>query len=197
MCKNRPSFIFLLLLNSAVNIFSQELPMVMYVNTKDGLDQRDTPSLTGEKTGTLLYGESIIVYERGGNVTIDGITNYWYKTSGRSGWCWIFGGYLSNEMPIDAEPVLGRWNTDRGDRLYWYFSPQHKIWSGRKETDVGFYGNWTLSGNVLTIDLIPTEFMTYESATISINITVIDKDNVLLLYNDGTVERLARNNSIY
>ena len=97
-----------------LNIFSQDLPKVMYVNSKDGLNQRNTPDLASEKVGTLLYGERIIVYEKSGNVTIDGITSCWYKTSKNSGGqCWVFGGYLSDEMPSGAAPVLGYWSTVR------------------------------------------------------------------------------------
>jgi hypothetical protein len=181
----------------ALNLFSQDLPRVMYVNSKEGLNQRSAPLITAEKVGTLLYGERIIVYERSNNITIEGITNYWYRTSKSSGgWCWVFGGYLSDEMPIDVEPVLGRWNTDRGDNLYWYFTPQHKVSSGRKETDIGIYGNWKLSGNILTIDLIPTEFMTYDVDTIIIEISIVDKDTIIFLHNNGIIEKITRNNNI-
>jgi hypothetical protein len=193
------SYIILIIfiINFVFNLFSQDLPKVMYVNSKEGLNQRTAPLLTAERVGTLLYGERIIVYERGDNITIDGITNFWYRTSKSfGGWCWVFGGYLSDEMPFDVEPVLGMWNTDKGNNLYWYFTPHHKVRSGRKETDIGIYGDWRLSGNILTIDLIPTETMTYNADTIIIEITIIDRNNILFLYRDGTVEKITRNNNI-
>ena len=42
-------FIILFSVINISNIVSQELPKVMYVNTKDGLNQRDSPSVNGKK----------------------------------------------------------------------------------------------------------------------------------------------------
>jgi hypothetical protein len=198
MVRNKFYSIFLSFLTVFIfDVASQELPKVMYVNSRDGLNKRDVPSADGKKIGVLLHGERVVVYERSDDVIIDGITNCWYKISGnRGGWCWIFGGYLSDKMPVDADPILGRWNTDKGENFYWDFTPQHKIWSGKKETDIGIYGNWTLFENILTIDLIPTEFMSYSIEKIIIRITVIDNDNILFLYGDGSTEKLTRNDNI-
>jgi len=99
---------------NAVSISSQEFPKVMYVNSKEGLIQRKSPSLNGERIGVFLHGERIIVYEKGDNITIDGISNFWYRAHVYNGWGWVFGGYLSEELPIDVESILGTWNTDQG-----------------------------------------------------------------------------------
>jgi hypothetical protein len=189
---------------SITNIFSQDFPKVMYVNAIDGLHQWSFPQLSSEKTGTsLLYGERIVVYERSDYVTIDGITDYWYKTDRRiegsntGSFSWVFGGYLSDEMPINVEYVLGYWNTDMDNRNFWLFTPYNRFSSARKGgTDIGFFGNWTLSGNILTLDVIPVETMSYTAEKIIIEITVIDKDNILFTYEDNTIERLSRSNNL-
>jgi hypothetical protein len=124
---------------SVINIFSQDFPKVMYVNAIDGLDQWSFPQLSSEKTGTpLLYGERIVVYERSDYVTIDGITDYWYKTNRRiegtnmGGFSWVFGGYLSDEIPLNVEYVLGYWDTDMDSRNFWLFTPYNSFSSARK-----------------------------------------------------------------
>ena len=185
---------------SGFYIFSQNFPLVMYVNTNDGLNQRKEPQLSSEKVGTLLYGERVILTERSTSVTIDGITDYWYKMYRQVppfGWCWVFGGYLSNVIPLDVEPILGRWDTDRDNRNFWDFSPNHKFRSARKgPTDMGTYGNWTLVENILTLELIPVETMSYNYRLIKIELIVIDKDNIHFLHENGTVEKLIRNNNV-
>jgi len=69
----------------------------MYVNANNGINQYSAPQLSSEKIGAFLFGEGIFVYERGNNETIDGITDYWYKTDWRidgtnkGGYAWVFG----------------------------------------------------------------------------------------------------------
>jgi len=46
------------------------------------------------------------------------------------------------------------------------------------------------------LDVIPVEMMSYTARKIIIEITVIDKDNILFTYEDNTIERLSRSNSI-
>ena len=129
--------------------FSQEFPRVMYVNSIEGLNLRNEPSLNGNKIGALLHGERILVYEWSNSVTINGISNFWYRTkrSGTNLFGWVFGGYLSEDFPIDADVILGMWNTDQGKRMYWYFGPDYKFNSGVKETDRGIYGDWNRQFN--------------------------------------------------
>jgi hypothetical protein len=100
-------------------------------------------------------------------------------------------------MPLDVELVLGYWDTDRDSRLYWLFTPDNRfrsLWKG--PTDHGIYGNWRLSGNILTLDVIPNEITSYNGEkTMIIEITIVDKDNILFTYKDGTVEKLTRSNN--
>ncbi|MCL2832614.1 MAG: SH3 domain-containing protein [Treponema sp.] len=70
--------IFLLVIKT---IIADELPSVRYVISKDGLNQRETASISSKKIGTLLYGTRIIIYSKNDQKsTFDGITDYWYKS---------------------------------------------------------------------------------------------------------------------
>ena len=175
---------------------ADNLPAVRYVASKEGLNQRESASVSSRKIGTLLYGSRVIVVEKSiERVTIDGITDHWYRCQGRER-SWVFGGYLSTTMPDDTDSVLGYWNTDRGERYYWYFHPDHTVSSGRKETDVGWKGNWVLSENKLIINITITEFHTGESEVLDITVTVINRDRIILNFSNGNKEELVRNNSI-
>jgi hypothetical protein len=197
--------IILVFFVSAISIFSQDFPKVMYVYGINSLNQWSSPQLSSDGVGTLLYGERIVVYERGNNVTIDGITDYWYRTERRidgsnmGGFSWVFGGYLSAEMPLDVEPVLGYWDTDVDSRDFWLFTPYNNIFSSARKgsSDLGFYGNWILSGNKLILNIIPVETTSYSGErTIIIEITVVNRDNILFTYEDGRVEKLTRSNNL-
>lgn len=184
-------------------IFADDLPSVRYVNSKDGLNYRDSPSFSGKKLGTLLHGSRIVVHERTSDKeTIDGITDYWYRCSGGisgggGGFYWVFGGYLSKTMPADTEPFLGYWNTDRGTREYWSFRPDHTVSSGRKETGIGWIGTWTLSGDKITIERRPIEaYHKVEIEVVEIIIRIIDRDKISLHFSDGNDEYLTRNNGL-
>ncbi|MDR2941545.1 MAG: SH3 domain-containing protein [Treponema sp.] len=194
----------LLFFLSVISIFSQDFPRVKYVNARDGLSQRSLPQLSSDRIGTLLYGERIIVFERSNSITIDGITNYWYKTerridgSNRGGFSWVFGGYLSDEMPLDVELVFGYWDTDINNNRYWLFTPYNIFHSATKGgRSFGFYGNWILSGNTLTLNILPVETTNHiGEKTIIIEITVVNKDNLIFTYEDGRNEKLTRSNNI-
>ena len=196
-------FVVFMFFISAISCFSQDFPLVMYVNARSGLNQRSSPQLSSDRIGTLLYGERIIVFERSNSVTIDGITDYWYRTerridgSNRGGFSWVFGGYLSEEMPLDVEPVLGYWDTDVDNNRYWLFTPYNIFHSAAKGgRSFGFYGNWVFSENILTLSVIPVETSSYSGeTTIIINVTVIDRINLIFTYADGTNEILTRSNN--
>jgi len=194
--------VFCIFLLSAVMAFADDLPAVRYVASKEGLNRRESPSATSSKLGTLLHGSRVIAHERSNNLeTIDGITDYWYRctggiSGGGGGFYWVFGGYLSTTMPEDTEPVLGYWNTDRGVRYYWDFTPDYTAGSGIKETGIGWQGPWKLSGNRLTVTRAPIEFHVGESGTIEIIITIIDRDKLIFTFPDGSREVLTRNNGL-
>jgi len=83
------------------------------------------------------------------------------------------------------------------NRLYWNFRPDHKMNAGKKESDSMIYGDWYLSENILTIDLIPIEIMAYTKETIVIYIEIVDRDNIIFFHEDDKREQLTRNNKIY
>jgi len=102
-CKVIILFIFIFI---EQKIFAQtnEFPLNMYVTSEEGLNVRSSPSLNGTRIGIFIFGERITIQEKGLTSTIDGVTDYWYKTVFYNGDSlvsgWVFGGYLSNEPPL-------------------------------------------------------------------------------------------------
>jgi len=195
-----PVFVFLILFIN-FNAFSQDLqpgfPKLMFVNAKAGLRERTEPSIRGNINRTLLYGETVQVFFRQNTaVTIDGITDYWYSTlwSNNSD-SWIFGGYLSEELPSDLPVIIGRWDDKNNEIQYYDFSVNHRYAEGYKETGMGIWGTWRLDGNTLTImqdsamgDIIidpPEEWI--------LQLNIIDRNNINLLMSDNRVIMLSRN----
>jgi len=143
-----------LLFCSATALFSQaqEFPKIMYVTATNGLRQRLTPSTDGKVVGTFLYCEPIRVREKSKNtVTIDGITDYWYKVDSDNyfeegyftkyvKYSYVFGGYLLDKPPSDA-PVTkfeGYWVGDpNSDGTTYIFSGNtfiHSHWHGEYQS---------------------------------------------------------------
>jgi len=160
----------------------------MYVTAKAGLTQRENPSADSKALGLFLFGQMVDVHERGRKVTIGDITGYWYKTyNSNSADVWIFGGYLSKELPEDAPVILGEWEyavpTEHaelvGDPRY-YFGADGKyavIW------DDPAGGKWKLNGNVITTtSQVCVEGNCGPVATEIALLTVIDRNNIVLEY---------------
>jgi len=161
--------------------------------------------------GTFLYGERLILIAQSENLeTIDGLTDYWYALPAAPEWrhgiAWVFGGYLSSAMPEDASPVLGEWKIEGQDEgYYWDFSPNGYAVHGHPVSGGGllyggsqFGGDWTLQGNNLTI--IAKGFQTQwgrgnnRSETIEIFVTIINRDRIVFIFNDGSEHVLIRDN---
>jgi hypothetical protein len=110
--------------SSVITLFSQttEFPKIMYVTAVDGLRQRQNPSTNSKIIGTFLYCEPIRIYSKSENtVTIDGITDYWYKTGCDTyfegvyiRYSWVFGRYISEKLPSGAPvtKIEGYWVGD-------------------------------------------------------------------------------------
>jgi len=189
----------MLLLN--INVFSQTsekgFPKLMYVTAKDGLRERAEPSTNSKINRTLIYGEFVQVFARQNTpVTINGITDYWYSTIyylDRSD-SWLFGGYLSEELPKDLPVIIGRWDVEGegNSRRYYQFEPNNEYAEGIKETDMGFFGTWKLNGNIITIYLSRAGNIDEIEKTETIYLTIIDRNNIQLKFNGGTVN-LKRN----
>ena len=187
--------VFLLLLIIIFNLSSQssEDSKIMYVTSKEGLRQRMEPSINSESIGVFLFGERIIVYERGPMETINGITNYWYRshtahssTNNIHSWCWVFGGYLSNELPEDAVVILGRWDDINDNRWVYEFDPNNGYMRGINNSGMLERGKWVLDGNTITITFAPDDIEI-------VILTVLDRNNILLDFPDRQVI-LRRNN---
>ena len=182
-------FAFLLMFITAA-LFSQSLerdfPKLMFVTSREGLRVRAEPSINAKIKGTLVYGEHVQVLSRqSASVTIDGITDYWYNSSQHDGW--IFGGYLSEELPPDLPVIIGRWNiiNNKGLGIVFY-QRNHDFAFGAKETSSGIGGTWRIDGNQITVDLElhppPLEEGEIEYKTIYIQLKVIDKNNIELTF---------------
>ena len=79
-----------------------------YVDSEDGLNVRDEPSLSGKKIAKLLHNDYVIPVEIGEKTTIDGIEDFWVKIllypehrkdKTKDEYGWVFGAYLSDTIP--------------------------------------------------------------------------------------------------
>jgi len=122
---------------------------VMYVISINGLDEKVYPSVDSQTLRTFLYCERIIVYDKSKEtVTIDGITNFWYKivcntsyTDDSWMYSYVFGGYLSEQLPKDAPITIlnGYWMGDPllNENMSYLFSGNTFIlwqWHGELES---------------------------------------------------------------
>ena len=88
-------------------------PQIMYATAKSGLRGRVEPSTDGNRIVTYSYGTAIQILEKSSTpVTIDGVTDYWYKTKADVtvdgkfyDYSWVFGGYLSENSPFTGWPA--------------------------------------------------------------------------------------------
>jgi len=203
--------IIMLLLN--INVFAQTqekgYPKLMYVTAKDGLRERMSPSTNSIIKNTLVYGEHVQVFARQDKpVTINGITDYWYCTTGSTSEDrWAFGGYLSEELPNDLPVFLGFWDSAEEiekNGYSWFFvdisannSAYNSFGVGKKSSGNVSFGKWRIieetNGNIFKIEVThewyDEDTGKVKSTTSYHKITIIDKDNIL--YKDSI--RLKRN----
>jgi len=202
--------IIILIFGFGFNLFSQttEFPSFMYVNSKEGLRLRLEPSLNSRIIGIVLHGERIRVYEKSDiPINIDGITGYWYKTDGKyyeGRWyssALVFGGYLNEKLPEDVHAILGYWDVVDKSENYYYFRPDYTFTEGYKETDRGFFGTWSIDENKLTIVITrpimdSDEILKYKPETIIITLLINTRDYLILIYPNGEIIKLKRNNGL-
>jgi hypothetical protein len=170
---------------------SNEFPYSMFVTSREGLRVRSSPSLNSETKDRYLYAQMVRVYARSENRdTIDGITDYWYKVQDNQ-WVseWVFGGYLSNTFPREANIFLGRWlykanDTNSARWSHHFFNFDNSYVEGPLERGGASYGRWSINNNILTITMthgIDEGGRSNYSAERRYRIEVIDNNNINLI----------------
>jgi hypothetical protein len=181
--KLRKAFFFVSLIFAGATIFAQDasFPKIMYVTSTDGLKVRAEPSLSGDRVDTLLFASRIVVFDRKNQMTIDGITDYWYRIH-RDDEKWVFGGYVSENFPKIAPIILGRWDDPSDPSQYYRFHPDRGFAEGTKESDAGVHGTWSLDGNNIILHLTGSGPEVEIDETVEVRLTVIDINNIRLTF---------------
>jgi len=164
-----------------------ETPKRMFVTNINGLEERLSPSVDSELLGSFLYCEMVDVYDKGGEyVTIDGVSDYWYKIkcyherveyeelpgglvigSVISGtYSYVFGGYLSEKLqlpkdaPIEMTVLNGYWKGINTDTSYLFSGNTFVEWQ-----DEEFYENrGTFSFEAIDeLDIIICRYLRHKS----------------------------------
>jgi hypothetical protein len=174
---------------------SSDFPETMYVNATDGLIRRSEPSIDSIRIGTYSHGEKVTVLERSQHpVTIEGITDYWYKTQ-VDYWVdehynssWVFGSYLSENRPLNIPVIIGSWRDDRANPYYYKFRANYSFLIGLSETNAGYEGTWSLNENIIKLEILYNNMDADED---EFELIVMDFENINLLFKSGEV-RLKR-----
>ena len=197
-----------IILFSVNNLFSQttRLYKIMYVTPRAGLNQRSEPSINGERIGALMFGQRIVVNIQGPEATIDGITDHWYgiliqpSRVGQEQYRWIFGGYLSEELPLDAPVIFGLWDNLDSIDLSYRFDPDGYYSFSLKETGNAQWGKWELDNNILTITLTHSNLsglLVTLNEVVTIRLNEIDRNNIILIYPNGDQLKLTRDLGLF
>jgi len=196
-----------------INPIVQDKRKTMYVNLSSGLIGYAEPSESSTVIKTLLHGQRIVINEITNQPdTIDEITNYWYRTYywNESNWAfgdtfWLFGAYLSEDLPFDAHIFLGKWHY-RDQFISEYdceFITHYNFYAAggyRKDSHMNIVniGKWNLDGNSLTIqshDLNLEEGKWNEEYEIlNAQIIILDRSNINLIWHDEKISELVRCN---
>ena len=161
-------------------------PKLMYVTNRAGINEYSETSINSNELGTLKYGEMIQVFVKSDKIdTVNGISDYWYRTrfydhDNR----WIFGGYLSEELPDDFPTIMGLWDVIGDEKRYFRFNLDYRYSEGYKGTGIGLFGVWILNENMVTIEIRRYSDLfidVYEVImTFDIKYNIIDRNNIEL-----------------
>jgi len=177
---------------------------VRYVNAANGLRMRTGPTMDSEVIRVLPYGERVILFRRSiETITIDGVTAYWYQLVMDEDDIenWVFGGYLSRDLPLNTPVVIGSWDDVENLGPYgrkYFFSASGKYQGGWHEAQNDYFGTWRLNGNVLIIEITHrTNNGTRENfnRTENIRVEITDRNNIIL--NNLHGERIILRRSLY
>lgn len=142
----------------------------MYVDSEDGLRVRDFPSLKSARLCALPHRLPVKVVALGAEATIDGITAPWveiliprYEWQGEEPeYGWVFGGYLSEELPIfqppknasELEQYLGfietfdEYENKSGQYYKFIIYESGSYWRGKNGSPkIGVGGKWNVISN--------------------------------------------------
>jgi len=183
----------------------ENVPKIMYVISKDGLNKRSEPSINSDITGVLLYGERVITHEKSETTdTISGITEYWYKVRFQVDINeWIFGGYISENIPSDLPIILGKWDNINRQRETFVFSPNHDYMNVIKESSNGVWGSWELNeNNIRVFNLRAGQDYLAVNSKLANNeenmmLEIKDGNNIALTFSDGRVVELTRSGDLW
>jgi hypothetical protein len=155
----------------------------MYVTSKEGVRERSEPYTDSQITRTRQYGEMIQLFARQNKtVTINGITDYWYRTThpNTTYTTWIFGGYLSEELPKELPVIIGWWDVidNRNMKVSFYYD-YFFFFGLKEETGSGIWGVWEMNK---TRTQITVNLENEDTIYIYIQFKVIDKNNIELSF---------------
>ena len=191
--------------NNQNAIAPENVPQIMYVNSQEGLNKRSEPSINSDITGVLLYGERVITHEKSETAdTIGGITSYWYRVRYRANVNeWIFGGYISENLPADLPIILGKWDNIAHEREAFIFKPNHDYSNGRKESSYGIWGSWELNGNIIKVFNLwaGEDYLAVHGELLNdeeyMQLEIIDTNNIALIFSDDSVVNFRRSNDLW
>jgi hypothetical protein len=177
----------------------------MYVFSTNGLRGREEPSTDSSVLKTFLHGQRLIVLERDTPITIDGISDYWCKTYFID-FLWVFGGYLSENFPLDAPAFLGRWHSNgicgfacESVPTYNFTPDDNRYW--KTNYQILQYGKWSLDGNTITLKYsLPIEdSMEWgpDDQIDRVQLIIKNPNNINLIYQDGNTVELVRCSAPY
>lgn len=148
----------------------------------------------------------IVIEKSEESITLDGITDFWYRTKGvyldgaYHEDAWLFGGYLQERFPQGVPIVIGLWEDANNYGTVYYFSPAKRFSQGQRESEWYANGKWELKNNKLTLTIDSDAYEKLDVVEVEvINLSVIDSDNITLKYPNGREVSLARSydTSIY
>jgi len=165
----------------------QGFPKLMYVINRAGINEYSETSINSNVLGAFKYGEMIQVFVKSDNIdTVNDINDYWYRTrffdhDNR----WIFGGYLSEELPEEFPTIMGLWDVIGDEQRYFRFDMDYRYSEGYKGSGIGIFGVWSFDGDTATIEIrrYTSDFSrdNYEIIlAFDIKFNIIDRNNIEL-----------------
>jgi hypothetical protein len=186
----------------------ENVPKIRYVIAQEGLNKRSEPSINGDITGVLLYGERVITHEKSEMAdTINGITDYWYRVQYHVNKNeWIFGGYISENLPSDLPIIIGKWDNINSEIRFGYFIESFQfdpnyvyVHTLKKETSNVEWGNWKLNGDIITVNNLKhgLDFNGIKKEIEDIQLEIIDNENIMLKFSNNGIMKLTRSNDLW